>query len=123
MLAQPLRAVAPAEARALSSRGCSVRPAACVRAGGARRGALRVRAGAPPAGDGETFDPRAFRRTLGQSENYTRKHLRDEDAAKAMEEQGVGAVSAGAFEARPGCRARRLACADATGAQAASSRR
>ena len=102
MLSAPVRVVAPAEARALSSRGCSARPAAC-----ARRGALRVRAGGPPAGgdSGETFDPRAFRRALGQSENYTRKHLRDEDAAKAMEEQGVGAVSAGAF-VQAWCRAR-----------------
>jgi len=98
MLHAPVR-VAPCEARALSSRGCSARPAACARPAGARRAALRVRAGAAPPGEGETFDPRAFRRTLGQSENYTRKHLRDEDAAKAMEDQGVGAISAGACAA------------------------
>jgi len=45
---------------------------------------------------GETFDPRAFRRTLGQSEKYTRKHLRDDEAAAAMEAHGVGIVSTGA---------------------------
>ena len=124
MLSAPVRVTAPAEARALSSRGCSARPAACARPAGARRGALRVRAGGPPAGEGEPFDPRAFRRALGQSENYTRKHLRDEDAAKAMEEQGVGAVSAGAFKcgAEPGPPAAADACSGGR-AQAALSRR
>jgi hypothetical protein len=85
----------PAEARALSSRGAAARPLPCGRAAAARRGAVRPVAAAA-AENGESFDARAFRRALGQSENYTRKHMRDEDAAKAMEEQGVGAVSAGA---------------------------
>ncbi len=88
-------AMCPLEARALSSRGASARrPLPCGRPAPARRaGAVRPVAA---AAEGETFDARAFRRALGQSENYTRKHMRDEDAAKAMEEQGVGAVSAGA---------------------------
>jgi hypothetical protein len=83
----------PSEARALSSRGAAARPLPCGRAAAARRCAVRTVAAA--AESGEAFDARAFRRALGQSENYTRKHMRDEDAAKAMEEQGVGAVSAG----------------------------
>ncbi len=83
---QALRAPADA-ARA------GVRPAACRRSR-ARAGSLSVRASADGA-ESEAFDPRAFRRQLGQSGNYSRKHMRDEDAAKAMEEAGVGAVSAG----------------------------
>ena len=83
----------------------SLRHGAC-RRGPARGGLAPVRAGGhgheeEDSGDaGESFDARAFRRQLGQSGNYTRKHQRDEDAAKAMEAAGVGAVSAGAVGAR-----------------------
>lgn len=44
---------------------------------------------------GEESSARAFRRALGQSANYSRKHKKDADAAKLMEEQGVGVVSKG----------------------------
>jgi hypothetical protein len=83
----------------------SLRHGTC-RRGPARGGLAPVRAGGhgheeEEGGDaGESFDARAFRRQLGQSGNYTRKHQRDEDAAKAMEAAGVGAVSAGAWGAR-----------------------
>jgi len=74
-------------------------PAELSTAARSRRGAARLRLSVAAHAEAEAepgFDPRAFRRALGQSSNYSRKHQRDEDAAKEMEEQGVGAVSQGA---------------------------
>ena len=51
-----------------------------------------------PAGEeegGGDDSARAFRRSLSQSGNYSRKLMKDEDAARLMEEQGIGAVSKG----------------------------
>lgn len=74
----------------------------------ARRSPLSVSAHSegPAEEDGAVEDSsaRAFRRALGQSSNYSRKHKKDADAAKLMEEQGVGVVSKG--ERRRGQRVR-----------------
>lgn len=79
----------------------ALRPSGTCRRSRARGTVPAVTAGGAHAEEeGEesgSFDARAFRRQLGQSGNYTRKHMRDEDAAKAMEAAGVGAVSAGAW--------------------------
>lgn len=72
---------------------------------GARRSPLSVSAHSKgPAEEeegGEDSSARAFRRALGQSANYSRKHMKDADAAKLMEEQGVGVVSKGELGAAP----------------------
>lgn len=78
---------------------------AAARRPGARRGPCGTRAhgadaAAPPSGAEKiSQSARDFRRALGQSENYSRKHLRDEEAAAAMAAAGVGAVSAGGLVA------------------------
>ena len=81
------------------------------RVGRGARARLAVSVSAHAEAEAEPgFDALAFRRALGQSGNYSRKHQRDEGAAKAMEEQGVGAVSAGACSLPGSPRARRSFC-------------
>ena len=62
----------------------------------AARGVARAHAEAPEDESVVEDSARAFRRTLSQSGNYSRKLMKDEDAARLMEEQGIGAVSKGA---------------------------
>lgn len=78
---------------------CAVRAPASRRSR-ARSVTVRAAAEAEETPDSSSFDARAFRRALGQSENYSRKHMRDEEAAAAMEAEGVGAISAGELQHR-----------------------
>lgn len=95
MAAVPAAANISFSKRVASASAISARPARAA----ARRSPLQVSAhSAGPAEEEEAAEDssaRAFRRTLGQSANYSRKHKKDAEAAKLMEEQGVGIVSKG----------------------------
>ena len=68
------------------------RRAAAARSSG-RATTVKVHAAAPKA----DFDPKQFRRELSKSPKYTRKFLKDEESAMAMEADGIGMVSKGAY--------------------------